>query len=127
MQSLPEQLHRVVTRLQVQRWRNRGSIPGGTRFISSPKCQGIGNGKGKGKVHPRTGHEDPEGEKRYSSILSLTSAIDGVGGQRHTTADLPPGKTPYPLCRRLGGPQSRSGQVRKISSPPRFDPGPPIP
>ena len=29
----------------------------------------------------------------------------------------PPGKTRYPLHRRLGGPQSRSGQVRKISSP----------
>jgi hypothetical protein len=25
-----------------------------------------------------TGHEDPEGEKRYSSTLSLTSALDGV-------------------------------------------------
>jgi hypothetical protein len=30
---------------------------------------------------------------------------------------LPQGKTRYPLCRRLGGPQGRSGQVRKISSP----------
>ena len=29
---------------------------------------------------------------------------------------------PYPLYRRLGGPQGRSGQVRKISPPPRFDP-----
>jgi len=28
---------------------------------------------------------------------------------------LPPGKTRYPLYRRLGGPQGRSGQVRKIS------------
>jgi len=28
--------------------------------------------KGKGKVHPKTGHEGPEGEKRYSSTLSLT-------------------------------------------------------
>jgi hypothetical protein len=37
-------------------------------------------GKGKGKVHPRTGHEDPEVEKRYSSTLSLTSALGGVGG-----------------------------------------------
>ena len=27
----------------------------------------------KGKVHPRTGHEGPEGEKSYSSALSLTS------------------------------------------------------
>jgi hypothetical protein len=34
------------------------------------------NGKGKGTVHPITGHEGPEGEKMYSSILSLTSAID---------------------------------------------------
>jgi hypothetical protein len=30
---------------------------------------------------------------------------------------LPPGKTRYPLYRRLGGPQGRSGQVRKISYP----------
>ena len=58
----------------------------------------------------------------YNSTLSLTSALDGVDGQRHAPADLPPGKTPYPLYGRLGGPQSRSGQVRKISPPPGFDP-----
>jgi len=48
----------------------------------------------------------------------------GVGGQRHVPAALPPGKTRYPLYRRLDGPQSRSGQVRKISPPPSvgFDP-----
>jgi len=34
---------------------------------------------------------------------------------------LPPGKTRYPFYRKLGGPQDRSGQVRKISSPPGFD------
>ena len=33
-----------------------------------------------------------------------------------------PGKTRYPLYRRLGGPQGRTGQVRKISPPPGFDP-----
>jgi hypothetical protein len=38
--------------------------------------------------HPRTGHEGPEGEQRYSSTLSLTSAIDVVGGQRHAPAAL---------------------------------------
>jgi len=39
-----------------------------------------------------------------------------------TTRPLYPGKeTPYPLYRRLGGPQSWSGQVRKISPPPGFD------
>jgi hypothetical protein len=33
--------------------------------------------KVKDKVHPTIGHEGPEGEKRYSSILSLTSGLDG--------------------------------------------------
>ena len=46
-----------------------------------------------------------------------------MGGQRHSPAALPPGKTRYPLYRRLDGPQGRSGQVRKISTPPPgFDP-----
>jgi hypothetical protein len=35
-----------------------------------------------------------------------------VGGQRHPPAALSPGKTQYPLYRRLGGPQGRSGRVR---------------
>ena len=46
----------------------------------------------------------------------------GVGGQRHAPAALPPGKTRYPLYRRLGRPQGRSGRVRKISPLPGFDP-----
>ena len=46
----------------------------------------------------------------------------GVGGQRHAPAALPPGKTRYPLYRRLDGAQGRSGQVWIISSPPGFDP-----
>jgi hypothetical protein len=46
----------------------------------------------------------------------------GVGGQRHVPAALPPGMTRYPLYRRLGRPQGRSGRVRKISPPPGFDP-----
>ena len=46
----------------------------------------------------------------------------GVGGQQHATAALPPGKTRYPLYRRLGRLQGRSGRVRKISRPPGFDP-----
>ena len=66
-------------------------------------------------VHPRTGHEGPEGEQRYSLALSLVSALGGVGGQCHAPAALPSGKTRYPLYRRLGGPQGRSAQVQKIS------------
>jgi len=56
----------------------------------------------------------------YSPTLSLTSALDGVGGQRHALAALPPGMTRYPLCRRLNGPQGRSKRVRKISPPQGF-------
>jgi hypothetical protein len=32
------------------------------------------------------------------STLSLTSALDGVGGQRHATAALAPGKRPGAHC-----------------------------
>ena len=46
----------------------------------------------------------------------------GMGSQRHVPAALPPGKTRYPLYRRLGEPQGRSGWVQKISPPPGFDP-----
>jgi hypothetical protein len=46
--------------------------------------------KGKGKFHPRTDNVGPEEEYRYSSTLSLTSALDGVVGQRHAPAALPP-------------------------------------
>jgi len=45
----------------------------------------------------------------------------GVGGQRHDPAALPQGKTRYPLCRRLGESQGRSGWARKVSSPPGSD------
>jgi len=45
-----------------------------------------------------------------------------VGGKRHAPAALPPGKTRYPLYRRLGGPQGRYGRVWKIWNPRRFDP-----
>ena len=50
-----------------------------------------------------------------------------MGGQRHAPAALPPGKIRYPLYRRLGEPQGRSGRVRKISPPPGFDPRPSSP
>jgi hypothetical protein len=79
-------------------------------------------GKGKVKFHPTTSHEIPEREHGYKSTLSLTSALDGVGGQRHAPTTLPPGKTRYPLYRRLGGSQGRSGRLRKISRPAGFDP-----
>jgi hypothetical protein len=44
----------------------------------------------------------------------------GEGSPSHLSRSLPPEKTRYPLYKRLGGPQGRSGQVRKISPPPEF-------
>jgi hypothetical protein len=65
----------------------------------------------KGKFHPRTGPDDQDGEWMNSSTFSLTSALDGVDGQRHAPVDLPPEKKLFPRYMRLGDPQSRSGQV----------------
>jgi len=63
----------------------------------------------KGNVLPRAGHESPEGEYLYTTTLSLTSAVDGMRGQHHASAAFPLEKTRYPLYRRKGGPQGRSG------------------
>ena len=53
--------------------------------------------------HPFTGHEGPQGE--YSSTLFQISALEGgEGSASRTGRTLPPGKTRYPLYRRLGGP-----------------------
>ena len=45
-----------------------------------------------------------------------------MGGYLHATAALPPEMTRYAEYRRLGGPQSWYGRVRKISPPPGLDP-----
>jgi hypothetical protein len=82
----------------------------------------------KDKILPTTGYEDPQGEYKYSSILSLTSALDeGEWLAPRPGRFTPVKKTQYPLYRRLGGPQDRCGRVRKISPPPGFDPRPSSP
>jgi len=53
--------------------------------------------------------------------LNLGAGWDRCG-QRHDPAVLPSGKTGYPLFRKLGGPQGRSGLLRKIPLPPGFNP-----
>jgi hypothetical protein len=45
----------------------------------------------------------------------------GVSGQRQAPAALPSGKTRY-LYRRLSGYQGGSGRMKKISTPPGFNP-----
>ena len=53
----------------------------------------------------------------------MTTALEeGEESASHPGRSLPPGKTRYPLYRRPGGTQGRSGQAREISPPPEFDP-----
>jgi hypothetical protein len=65
--------------------------------------------QGRGKFHPRTGHEGPERET-YSSTLSLTSALGGGGWSMLRPGRVTPGK--YSLYRRLDGPQGRPGRLQ---------------
>ena len=62
---------------------------------------------------------------RGSRGIALPSIYHGTirceGKASRPGRSLPPGKTRYPLYRRLGGTQGPSGQVRKISPPPGFD------
>ena len=65
------------------------------------------SGKGKGKVHPRTGHEGPEGEQWYNSTLSLTSALDGGRWSTPRPDHSTPRKDPVPSVQ--GARQARIG------------------
>jgi len=60
-------------------------------------------------------------DHRGSRVIALLFLDHGTGrgeeSASHPGRSLPPGKTRYPLYRRLGGPQGRSGQVRKILPP----------
>jgi hypothetical protein len=75
------------------------------------------------KFHPRTDHEGPEG-----GVEVLPYSFFNIGARLCGSSSLRPGRftlekeTRYPLYRRLGGPQSRSGRVRNLSPPPGFDP-----
>ena len=75
-----------------------------------------------------TGIRSPDRPTRSQSLYRLGIALifhdptaleGGEGSASRPGRFLPPGN---PLHRRLGGPQGRSGQVRKISIPPGFDP-----
>ena len=81
----------------------------------------------EGKVYTRTGYEGPYGEKRYSSALSLTSALDGWVVNA-TLRPLYPRKRPGTHC--IGGwVGPRAGLDRCGKSRPHRDsiPGPSSP
>jgi hypothetical protein len=55
-------------------------------------------------------------------VLSWRTTLEGgEGSASRPGRSLPPGKIRYPLYRRLGGPQGRSGQVQKVSPSPELD------
>jgi hypothetical protein len=63
----------------------------------------------------RTAHR---GSRGMAILFHYHRHYKGVRGQCHAPAALyPPGNTRYLLYRRVGGPEGRSGQVRKISPP----------
>ena len=53
-------------------------------------------------VRPRTGYEGPEGEERYSSTLSLTSALDWGGWSTPRPGRFTTGKDPIPIVLEVG-------------------------
>jgi hypothetical protein len=58
--------------------------------------------KGKGKGHPITGHEGPEGEHMYSSTLSLISAMSEGGWSAPRPGHFTPMKDPVPVVQEAG-------------------------
>jgi hypothetical protein len=85
---------------------------------------GQNNEPGAGRFHPFLQTTKALRESRVIALICFyISALErGEGSASRPDRFLPPRKTRYALYRRLIGPQDRSGQVRKISPPPRFDP-----
>jgi len=57
----------------------------------------------------------------YTTTLSLTSALYGVGSQRHVPAALPRGRDPERIVQEDGWALGPVWTVRKMSLPPGFD------
>jgi hypothetical protein len=80
------------------------------------------------KVLPRTVHEGPEGEYRYSSTLSLSTAIDRGWVVNATPWPLTPGKRPGSHCREgWVGPTAGLDECRRSRSHRYSIPGPSSP
>jgi hypothetical protein len=98
-------------------------LPSLPTSVSDQRFARISAVSGKGKVHPRTGHERSEREKRYSSTLSLTAALDGGGWSTPCPGRLTPGNDPVPILHEAGWAPLTIRRVSKISPTPGFDPG----
>jgi hypothetical protein len=67
----------------------------------------------KGKGRPRTSHGDPE--NLYSTLPATWMLHRGRWSTSCSGRCTPEKRTRHLLCRRLGGPQGRSGRVRTFS------------
>jgi hypothetical protein len=63
---------------------------------------------------PGIGYEGPQGDYRYSSAPSWTSALDGLVGQTRSGHFTTVIETQYPFYWRLCGTEGWSGQVQKF-------------
>ena len=64
-----------------------------------------------------TGSTAHRGSRCIALLFHDHATRRGEGSASRPGRSLPRGESRYPLYRRLGGPQGRSGQVRKISHP----------
>ena len=69
-----------------------------------------------------TGRTAHRGSRGIALLFLDHGTRRGEGSVSRPGCSLPPGKTSYPLYKRMGGSQGRSGQVQKISPTPGFDP-----
>ena len=65
--------------------------------VDHPLSPSKGKRKVKGKGHPITGHEGPEGEKMYCSTLPSTLALDGGWWSTPRPGRFTPGKDAVPI------------------------------
>jgi hypothetical protein len=94
---------------------DRGSI---CKYFVTVKDSDLVSLLNKKRSDPVTGPEWPRGWVELELYSFESSALEGgEWSASRPGLNLPPGKTRYPLYERLGGPQSRSGEVRKISPP----------
>ena len=85
------QFHRKTLNIHHSRRRNEHSLPWVQQVASLFSRR-------YGKVHPRTAHEGPDVEWRYSSTLSLTSALDEGWVVNATPRPLYPRNDPVPIA-----------------------------
>ena len=74
-----------------------------------------------------TGRTAHRGIRGIALLFLVHGTRRGEGSASRPGCSLPPGKIGYPLCRRLGGLQGWSVQLRKILYPLGFDPRPSSP